>query len=96
MAFQPRNLAVLAYANSFTLWTYQAGGDAVLNDNYFNGAGALLREGDVVYCVQAMMEMYDPALDMHFKTSPRTIQVVVLSDGRNGGKNDGIVKVEKL
>lgn len=93
MAYQARNLSVLAYANGFTLWTYDAQGDAVLNDNYFNGAFDLLREGDVVYCVRATQEKYDQVLDMHMKTMiPRTIQITVVGCERSSMT----VKVEKL
>jgi len=50
MAFQSRNLSVLAYANGFTLWHYttpDAPGD-VDTQGYFNGASEMLRAGDMV------------------------------------------------
>jgi hypothetical protein len=50
MAFQSKNLSVLAYANGFTLWHYttaDAAGD-VDTQGYFNGAGDMLRTGDML------------------------------------------------
>jgi hypothetical protein len=51
MAFTLRNLSVLAYANGFTLWHYQAGNDdkAAMNaPAYFCEAGDMLTAGDMV------------------------------------------------
>lgn len=50
MAFVPRDLSVLAYANGFTLWHYttaDASGD-VDATGYFNGAADMLRVGDMI------------------------------------------------
>ncbi|HYD67597.1 hypothetical protein [Azospirillum sp.] len=50
MAFAPKDLSVLAYANGFTLWHYttaDAHGD-VDTTGYFNGAADLLRTGDMI------------------------------------------------
>lgn len=50
MAFQSRNLSVLAYANGFTLWHYaspDAAGD-VDTAGYFNAAAGMLRTGDMI------------------------------------------------
>lgn len=50
MAFQPRDLSVLAYANGFTLWHY-ATPDAhtsVRVTGYFNPASHMMRLGDMV------------------------------------------------
>jgi hypothetical protein len=50
MAFDIKDLSVMAYANGFTLWHYRTGdgvGD-LDTSGYFNEAGDLLREGDLV------------------------------------------------
>jgi hypothetical protein len=51
MAFAIQNLSVLAYANGFTLWHYNAGGDnqaAVGSPGFFARAGDMLNAGDMV------------------------------------------------
>ena len=59
MAFEPRDLSVLAYANGFTLWHYRTSDQrAVLTDDagcrpgpangYFAAANELLRRGDQI------------------------------------------------
>lgn len=50
MAFQPRDLSVLAYANGFTLWHYTTpdAHTAVRVAGYFNPASHMLRLGDMV------------------------------------------------
>ena len=50
MAFQSKNLSVLAYANGFTLWHYTTADIAANVDTqgYFNGAGDMLRTGDMI------------------------------------------------
>lgn len=50
MAYQSKDLSVLAYANGFTLWHYSSGDTAttILDANYFNEASDLLRTGDLV------------------------------------------------
>jgi hypothetical protein len=50
MAFQARNLSVLAYANGFTLWHYTTVDPATGVDTagYFNAATEMLREGDMI------------------------------------------------
>jgi hypothetical protein len=50
MAYAPKNLSALAYANGFTLWHYKTP-DAVLDVDtagYFNGAITMLRAGDFI------------------------------------------------
>jgi hypothetical protein len=51
MAFSIRNLSVLAYANGFTLWHYQAGADR-LNEvgatGFFVDAEDMLAGGDIM------------------------------------------------
>ena len=48
MAFQNKNLSVLAYANGFTLWRYQTD-DKIddVNGKYFDGIGSLINVGDI-------------------------------------------------
>ena len=66
MAFSPRNLSVLAYANGFTLWLYKTGADdqaRVATAGFFDEAGDILAGGDMlmvsardggrILCVQA-------------------------------------------
>jgi hypothetical protein len=50
MAYNPRNLSVLAYANGFTLWHYTTTDDAATADTagYFNAAADMLRVGDMI------------------------------------------------
>ncbi|MBK1699244.1 hypothetical protein [Rhodovibrio salinarum] len=50
MAFQARNLSVLAYANSFTLWHYTTVDAPATVDSagYFDAAAEMLRVGDIV------------------------------------------------
>ncbi len=51
MAFSLRNLSVLAYANGFTLWLYNAYGEArdtVAGPGFFDAAGDMLAGGDMV------------------------------------------------
>lgn len=51
MAFAVRNLSVLAYANSFTLWHYKARADtraAVAATGFFADAADMLAVGDMV------------------------------------------------
>ncbi len=51
MAFQSKDLSVLAYANGFTLWHYttiDVTGD-VDTSNYFNDASDMLRVGDMLF-----------------------------------------------
>lgn len=57
MAFNSRDLSVLAYANGFTLWHYRTGDGAEdltaepqpgAATPYFAGADELLREGDQI------------------------------------------------
>jgi len=50
MAFQSKNLSVLAYANGFTLWHYTTADAAADVDTvgYFNDAAEMVRVGDMV------------------------------------------------
>ena len=51
MAFQNKNLSVIAYANGFTLWHYASTTDSVSTisaTGYFNDVKTLMNIGDVV------------------------------------------------
>jgi hypothetical protein len=50
MAYQSKDLSVLAYANGFTLWHYTTADAATAVDTagYFNAASTMLRVGDIV------------------------------------------------
>ncbi len=50
MAFQSKDLSVLAYANGFTLWHYTSADLAADIDTagYFNDASDMVRVGDMV------------------------------------------------
>ena len=47
MAFETKDLSVLAYANGFTLWHYKTP-DAELAAGYFDEAADMLRSGDII------------------------------------------------
>ena len=59
MAFQTKDLSVLAYANGFTLWHYTTADPAVAltkaGPGYFDPAYAMLRAGDIVLPVNPWM-----------------------------------------
>ncbi|MCR9221990.1 MAG: hypothetical protein NXI21_17340 [Alphaproteobacteria bacterium] len=50
MAFQAKDLSVIAYANGFTLWHYATADAAASVDTagYFNDAADMLRRGDMI------------------------------------------------
>lgn len=50
MAFQNKNLSVIAYANGFTLWHYAADEaiSAITAAGYFDGVKTLMNTGDIV------------------------------------------------
>ncbi len=50
MAYQSKDLSVLAYANGFTLWHYTTADTAATVDaaGYFNPAASMLRVGDIL------------------------------------------------
>jgi hypothetical protein len=50
MAFQNKNLSVIAYANGFTLWHYAANEtmEAITTAGYFNSVKTLMNVGDIV------------------------------------------------
>jgi hypothetical protein len=50
MAYAPKNLSALAYANGFTLWHCKTPDlpAEVDTSGYFNGAATMLRTGDLI------------------------------------------------
>lgn len=50
MAFQNKNLSVIAYANGFTLWHYSANETkaTITAAGYFNNVKTLMNVGDIV------------------------------------------------
>lgn len=50
MAFQNKNLSVIAYANGFTLWHYAASETlaTITATGYFNGVKTLMNIGDII------------------------------------------------
>lgn len=50
MAFQNKNLSVIAYANGFTLWHYTANETmtTITASGYFDGVSTLMNSGDIV------------------------------------------------
>ena len=50
MAFQNKNLSVIAYANGFTLWHYAANETlaTITTAGYFNSVKTLMNIGDIV------------------------------------------------
>lgn len=50
MAFQNKNLSVIAYANGFTLWHYSASEKLadIMASGYFNDVKTLINTGDII------------------------------------------------
>lgn len=49
MAFQSKNLSVIAYANGFTMWHYRTTDKLnELLDGYFNPVGDLMNKNDMI------------------------------------------------
>ena len=51
MAFQNKNLSVIAYANGFTLWHYCAASETLATitaNGYFNNDKTLMNIGDII------------------------------------------------
>lgn len=51
MAYNPKNLSALTYANGFTLWHYKTADPATMVDGvgYFNLASNMVRVGDFIF-----------------------------------------------
>lgn len=51
MAFQNKNLSVIAYANGFTLWHYCSASETlstITANGYFNAVKTLMNIGDII------------------------------------------------
>ena len=48
MAYVSKDLSVLAYANSFTLWHYTTFDSSVTTTGYFNSAVSMLKVNDLI------------------------------------------------
>ncbi|MCQ2582239.1 MAG: hypothetical protein MJ170_04715 [Alphaproteobacteria bacterium] len=50
MAFQNKNLSVIAYANGFTLWHYAESATlaTIAASGYFNNVNSLMNTGDLI------------------------------------------------
>ena len=48
MAYDARNLSVIAYANGFTLWHYTTTDASVTSNDYFNNASPMMKVGDLI------------------------------------------------
>lgn len=50
MAFQNKNLSVIAYANGFTLWHYKANETlaTIKTSGYFSSVHTLMNTGDII------------------------------------------------
>ena len=50
MAFQNKNLSVIAYANGFTLWHYKANEAlaTITASGYFSSVNSLMNTGDII------------------------------------------------
>ena len=53
MAFQNKNLSVIAYANGFTLWHYCANEtmETITASGYFNAVKTLMNTGDIIIII---------------------------------------------
>lgn len=79
MAYQSKDLSVLAYANGFTLWHYSTNdaAAAVAASGYFNAASDMLRAGDMVI---ANVNMADTPKAGLFLVATAAAGVVDISD----------------
>ncbi|MCQ2568458.1 MAG: hypothetical protein MJ163_02575 [Alphaproteobacteria bacterium] len=50
MAFQNKNLSVIAYANGFTLWHYKESATlaTIIASGYFSSVNSLMNSGDII------------------------------------------------
>ncbi|MGE5515321.1 MAG: hypothetical protein ACM31D_05815 [Bacteroidota bacterium] len=79
MAYQSKDLSVLAYANGFTLWHYGTADAAATVDStgYFNAAADMLRAGDIII---ANVDTASAAKAGLFLVSKATAGVVDVND----------------
>ncbi len=77
MAYDPKNLSVLAYANGFTLWHYRTPDvmRVVTAPGYFNDAHEMLRNDDRI-----MIHAFDAVADGIVSCCGNIIGIVVLAN----------------
>jgi hypothetical protein len=87
MAYQAKNLSVLAYANGFTLWHYTTTEAAATVDSsgYFDNASDMLRVGDIII---ANLETGGAAKAGLFLVSSNASGVVDVTDMTQVGATD--------
>ena len=76
MAFQNKNLSVIAYANGFTLWHYASADEALATitaSGYFNNVKTLMNNGDIVIICAS-----DNTSSTHVKVAGETVSVAAL------------------
>ncbi len=83
MSFAPANLAVLAYANTFSLWHYETedGPEQLAAPGYFNAIAKLLRRGDLIFVSRSESAAADTALLLVTEVSEETITIQSLETG---------------
>ena len=64
MAYESKNLSVMAYANGVTLWNYQTADtlDCVEGEGYFNDAASVVRKGDMILTIADNQSSISPAM----------------------------------
>ena len=76
MAFQNKNLSVIAYANGFTLWHYASTDEAIAAisaSGYFDGVKTLMNTGDIV-----IINASDKTAIKSVKVAGNTVTVVTV------------------
>lgn len=76
MAFQNKNLSVLAYANGFTLWHYTTSDslDEIKSDGYFNVVGTLMNTGDIII-ISGMADASIMSLVLHSNNGEPVVEL---------------------
>jgi hypothetical protein len=82
MAYDPKNLSVLAYANGFTLWHYRTPDwlTEFMTPGYFNDGAAMVRVGDMII---ANLDIDNP--------QPETAIVVISKNFEDNVEVTGII-----
>lgn len=78
MAYESKNLSIMAYANGFTLWNYQTADtlNSVESEGYFNDATSIVRTGDMILTVAENKSSISPAMLCVSDTSGGNVRVV--------------------
>lgn len=77
MSFAPGKLAVLAYANSFSLWHYDTEDEAeqLVAPGYFDAIARLLRRGDLIFASRADSGASSTALLLVTEAADKSIRI---------------------